>query len=324
MSCEETRALFSELADGVLPAEARASAQAHLAVCPDCQREWQSFQRMLNLLHAMPRMRAPEGFVDRVLSAAEPGRPRRRLVQRLFMPLRIKLPLEAAALLLMAVGAVYLMQRTPELEQAAGLNVSPGPPPTQPGQPPGPGPTAGPDVVAPRSPAPAGVAQDAPRRMAAERIPLSEPASKDEPAPASTPEARHERPAAPAAPRESRPQRDQAAGQRLVSERAPRIALPREVPWPGARLGVAPTVSGHLAVSNRQAAERALDDLLRRVGAVELRRDVSGDLMAVEAELTRGAWSEFLDGLGGIGAWAPDTDPGELPQRVVVIIRLGR
>jgi hypothetical protein len=322
VSCEQTRALFSELADAVLSVEAREAAQAHLAVCPDCQREWQSFRRMLALLHAMPRTRAPEGFVDRVLAAAEPARRPRRLRHRLFVPLRVKLPLEAAALVLVAVGAVYLMQGTPELQHAVRLDVQPSPPPAS-SPPPGPGPSPAPGVAPPTTPAPPTRADDAARRMAAERTLMPEPASKDEVAPANAPEPRRERPAAPMAPRESR-QSDQEARQRLVSERAPKIALPREVPWPGARLGRAPTVSGHLAVGNREAAEQALADLLKRVGGVELRREASGDLMAVEAELAQGAWSEFVHGLGGIGAWAPDAEPGDLPQRVVVIIRLGR
>jgi hypothetical protein len=59
------------------------------------------------------------GFVDRVLEAVQPTPWYRRWLGSLFLPLSVKLPAEAAALLLVGGLAVFVFQRTPELQQAA-------------------------------------------------------------------------------------------------------------------------------------------------------------------------------------------------------------
>ena len=119
MSCADNRLLHSALLDGELAPAERAQVEAHLATCADCTAELAALARTLGMLHALPAARAPLGFVDRVLEAARPLPWHRRLGRRLFQPLRVKLPLEAAAVVLVALGAVYVFQNTPELQQAA-------------------------------------------------------------------------------------------------------------------------------------------------------------------------------------------------------------
>ena len=119
MSCADNRLLHSALLDGELAPAERAQVEAHLATCADCTAELAALARTLGMLHALPAARAPLGFVDRVLEAARPMPWHRRLGRRLFQPLRVKLPLEAAAVVLVALGAVYVFQNTPELQQAA-------------------------------------------------------------------------------------------------------------------------------------------------------------------------------------------------------------
>ena len=119
MSCADNRLLHSALLDGELSAAERAQVEAHLATCADCTAELAALARTLGMLHALPAARAPLGFVDRVLEAARPLPWHGRLGRRLFQPLRVKLPLEAAAVVLVALGAVYVFQNTPELQHAA-------------------------------------------------------------------------------------------------------------------------------------------------------------------------------------------------------------
>ena len=119
MSCADNRLLHSALLDGELAPAERAQVEAHLATCADCTAELAALARTLGMLHALPAARAPLGFVDRVLEAARPLPWHRRVGRRLFQALRVKLPLEAAAVVLVALGAVYVFQNTPELQQAA-------------------------------------------------------------------------------------------------------------------------------------------------------------------------------------------------------------
>jgi hypothetical protein len=119
MSCADNRLLHSALLDGELAPDERAQVEAHLASCPECTAELAALARTLGMLHGLPAARAPLGFVDRVLEAARPMPWHRRWGRRLFQPRHVKLPLEAAAVVLVALGAVYVFQNTPELQQTA-------------------------------------------------------------------------------------------------------------------------------------------------------------------------------------------------------------
>lgn len=172
MSCADNRLLHSALLDGELSAAERAQVEAHLATCADCTAELAALARTLGMLHALPAARAPLGFVDRVLEAARPLPWHRRLGRRLFQPLRVKLPLEAAAVVLVALGAVYVFQNTPELQQASRQE-QPASAPVPVAPPATPAPATGPAVSgtpAPSASAPAEPSQPATKTDQVEQV----------------------------------------------------------------------------------------------------------------------------------------------------------
>ena len=119
MTCAECREAFSAYADDALSADARGVVETHLAGCADCRREWQRFFATVDLLHIVEPERAPAGFVDRVVAAARPLPWYRRLARDLLVPWTVKLPVEAAAIVMVAGLAVLIFQRSPELQRAA-------------------------------------------------------------------------------------------------------------------------------------------------------------------------------------------------------------
>src|SRR5262249_7670900 len=119
MTCDETRGLLSALLDEALATGERAEVEAHLAGCPDCRRELHGLRATTGLLARVERARAPVGFVDRVMTQVRPVPWYRGLVRALFVPLSIKLPLEAGAMVMVALLSVYLLQTTPKLKDAA-------------------------------------------------------------------------------------------------------------------------------------------------------------------------------------------------------------
>jgi hypothetical protein len=130
MTCHEARELCSALVDDALSAEERTVLDAHLEGCAECRRELDRLRQTVALLGGIAPVRAPAGFVDRVLAAARPEPWHRRALRALSFPLRVRLPLEAAALLLVGGLAVYVFQHSPELQQAARNEhrpVAPGP-----------------------------------------------------------------------------------------------------------------------------------------------------------------------------------------------------
>ena len=234
MNCHETRERLSDLLDEALAAPERAEAGTHLDGCPDCRRELDRLRATVSLLSRVERPRAPVGFVDRVTAAARPVPWYQRLGRRLFLPLNIKLPAQAAAMLVIAVLGVYLLQRTPERRLDSP---QPSPPLTQ------------------------EYKQEPKKEADADRLEKAgAPTSQAAPAPqVSTSSA----PAPAAPPAESRAKsRDAAEGQSGALAPAPPAMSAK-------RPSAVSSVLGRLNVKNRPAAEQGLADLLARLGGSE-------------------------------------------------------
>jgi len=114
MTCHDAREQLSALIDDALGAAERGAVEEHLATCAECRRELERLRGTVALLRAVEPARAPTGFVDRVLEAARPAPWPRRLFRALLLPWPVKLPIEAAAIVLVAVGVVYVFRSTLE------------------------------------------------------------------------------------------------------------------------------------------------------------------------------------------------------------------
>jgi hypothetical protein len=341
----DTRDWLSAYVDEGLSADERTEIDAHLRGCGECRGDLDRFRQTLALLHRLDRPRAPVGFVERVLTRARPLPWYRRWLARVFLPWPVKVPIEAAALVMLSLGAVYLFQRTPELRQAAREEapqsmVQPEiqtPPPAAPA----------PDEFAARSTerAPQGEAESdrlTPRRKVAgvkPRLPSSAPVTPSEsvPAPSIQGEVKKQEEATGnvSAPRSAElrapvaqspappPAQSRSAVSKERAERAQDAASPGRSPSAAAKSALdGVIVAGRLTVKDRQAAERALSGLLKRLKATELsrRRDSSG--LVVEVLVPKDAYPALTRELRRIGAWTLEAEPTELPAQVPVRLRL--
>ena len=185
MTSAENREQHSALLDGELSPAERSLVEAHLAGCPECSAELARLARLVGMLHAIPDERAAPFFVDRVLAAARPTPWYVRAWRAATQPWRLKLPLQAAAVVIVALGAVYVFQKTPELQQAARYNAPSSAPPA----PPTPSSTTPPAPV-PAKPVPAAPAMSDERERAKNATPPgqeSDRAQSSTPAPAAAP-----------------------------------------------------------------------------------------------------------------------------------------
>jgi len=119
MTCEEAREAFTDLYDGTLSGPPLVALSRHLDGCPTCRREWVAFRLTAGALGELRDEEPSPGFAARVAERIEAPRGWRRLASSLVFPLRLKLPVHAAALVMLGVAGLWVSQRSPEIQRAA-------------------------------------------------------------------------------------------------------------------------------------------------------------------------------------------------------------
>jgi len=121
MNCEETGLQLSEFLDRTLDGDYLRNLREHLAGCPRCSEELAGITECRRLLSSLPAVEPPVGFVTRVMADVREAAYRPGILERLFAPVRLKMPLQAAAVVLIGVLSVYLYQK----EDTSNLPLTP-------------------------------------------------------------------------------------------------------------------------------------------------------------------------------------------------------
>jgi hypothetical protein len=92
----------------------------HVRQCVRCQGELVLLQRTIAVLRGLDDVEVPASLSAAVQAGIRARRRRRwrGIASWLFFPIHVKLPIQAVALLLVSLGAVYLYRTAPELAQA--------------------------------------------------------------------------------------------------------------------------------------------------------------------------------------------------------------
>lgn len=110
MRCEQVQERLSEYLEGLLDHKNHTAVQSHLSSCSRCQAEAQTLAQGIRVVANLPSVEPPPGFSQKVMARIREETERPHLWQRLFLPMRIKIPIHALALLLVGGLAVYLYQ----------------------------------------------------------------------------------------------------------------------------------------------------------------------------------------------------------------------
>jgi TolA-binding protein len=121
MNCEETREFFTDLYDGTLSGAPLVTLSRHLDGCAACRQEWAAFRGSMHALRDLGDEEPSPGFALRVVERIERPSLWRRIVAALVYPLSVKVPIHAAALVVLGVGGLWLFQRSPEIRRAADV-----------------------------------------------------------------------------------------------------------------------------------------------------------------------------------------------------------
>jgi hypothetical protein len=301
MSCHDAREMFSALLDQTLSREERADVYGHLATCAECRRELAAVERTIALVRRTEPVRAPAGFVDRVVTAARPTPWYVRAARAVLLPWPVKLPLGAAALLLVGGLAVLLFRGTEEQQQAARDQT---PPP----------------VLTDRS-------LERERTASEPTAPQSAETKSAEPTPPVAEKAPP--PAAPAPERDGRAQeafstarREAPAAQPPAESREKSAVAKLEAPRQMSKAFPPADVVARLAAPDRDTAARALAALAARLAGTETARRVVGDALVVELTIPRERYADFVREAARLGDYRAEAEPASLPETVRVAIQL--
>lgn len=120
MNCDQIQEQLSEYLDNRLEdADRRRAIEDHLASCPRCLPDAKQLRDGIKGVAELPEVELPAGFSQRVMARVREEEAGPTLWERLFQPLRIKIPLHATALLLVAGLAVFLYRANEPMEQMA-------------------------------------------------------------------------------------------------------------------------------------------------------------------------------------------------------------
>jgi hypothetical protein len=110
MNCVEAQKHFADLLDHSRDERLR-KVNDHLAACARCRQELAAVAACQRLVSALPPVEPPAGFTTRVMAEVSETAHRPAIWQRLFSSLQVKLPLQATAVILISVVAVFIYQK---------------------------------------------------------------------------------------------------------------------------------------------------------------------------------------------------------------------
>jgi hypothetical protein len=127
MNCDQVQARLSEYLEKSLERAVHETVESHLSSCPRCQAEAETLAESVRSVADLPSVEPPLGFSQRVMTRVREEAERPHIWHRLFLPIRVKIPIHATALLLVGGFAVYLYQASqpPGTQLAKSLRVKP-------------------------------------------------------------------------------------------------------------------------------------------------------------------------------------------------------
>ncbi|MGE5215543.1 MAG: anti-sigma factor family protein [Chloroflexota bacterium] len=117
MNCQEIQTQLSDYLDQSLDTIRSKSIENHLLSCVTCRAEAESLADCIGQIRDLPMIEPPPGFAHRVMAHARNIEIQLPFWQRIFSNVKFTLPVQASAVVLIAVFAVLLYQRETGLQK---------------------------------------------------------------------------------------------------------------------------------------------------------------------------------------------------------------
>lgn len=118
MDCREVKELLHEYIENNIDHDLKKDVKQHLSSCSACRAELASVRKYRQTMDSLEQVKAPDDFLEQLHARIEKESGARRLIQKLFLPLNIKLPLEAAGVLAAAALIILVFNPFESVKQA--------------------------------------------------------------------------------------------------------------------------------------------------------------------------------------------------------------
>ena len=120
MKCVDVKEMLSAYIDGIVPTEENSVVDEHLKSCAACRSAFVDLNNTIKQLQNIKEVEPPPCFEKRVMTRIKAESKRgMRIIEKLFFPLHIKLPLEAFATIAIVATSIYVYKATqPDLQMS--------------------------------------------------------------------------------------------------------------------------------------------------------------------------------------------------------------
>lgn len=108
MEHNDIRDKLSEYIDGSIAAQERAEVESHLKTCQQCSDALQELRKTIEHIKTVEEIEPPTWMTKKIMATVRAETEKKSWVQRFFLPLSIKLPIQAIAVVFLAIGAFYI------------------------------------------------------------------------------------------------------------------------------------------------------------------------------------------------------------------------
>ncbi len=108
MECEEVKELLSEYIGRALDEKVQQHVKKHLSKCKDCSKEHRSLRTYFRAMGSLREVEVPQDFLLEVRKRIEQRRIFKRIMRKVFVPVRVKLPMELVGAAVAAVLVIYI------------------------------------------------------------------------------------------------------------------------------------------------------------------------------------------------------------------------
>jgi len=111
MECNNIQERLSAYIEGILSAEERELIDEHLKSCQKCNESLSALRKTIAHLNNLEDIEPPSWLTQKVMARIiSEAKPEKGILQKLFYPLHIKLPIEVVAAILIALTTIYIFK----------------------------------------------------------------------------------------------------------------------------------------------------------------------------------------------------------------------